>query len=228
MSLTEAREIAGTLSMTTKMPGASYGLDAFECQVGAVLAEMAGSTCADCYARRNFYGLPHVRESQRRRQESLTHPRWADAMVELITHHCLDEPWFRWHDSGDLVDVHHLERIVEVVERTHQVNHWLPTREYGIVGAFLKSGQTIPANLTVRLSAYFIDGQPNVDPWPELAGFVTSTVHSVAGAPVQVSDRRRDTVDCKAYQRADQGGGSCGSCRACWSPEVPNVSYPAH
>ncbi len=227
MSLAEARAIAGTLSYTTKMPGFSYGLDAFSCKKGSELAAMPGSTCRNCYARRNFYGLPHVRKSQQKRQGSLTHPRWVDAMVELILHHCAEEPWFRWHDSGDLVDVGHLWRIMEVVKRTPHISHWLPTREFQIVREFIHSGGLIPANLTIRLSAHFVDGAS----FPGRRGLEhlpTSTVHTEPGKPVQVSERRRDSVECRAYLRAEIGGGSCGPCRACWSRDVPNVSYPSH
>lgn len=232
MTLTEARRIAGTLSHTTKMPGYSYGLDAWQCNVGSVLAGQPGSTCSDCYARGNFYRLPHVRESQQRRTASIEHPRWVDAMVELISHHCLDDPWFRWHDSGDLMGVEHLARIVEVCERTPQIRHWLPTREYGVVAAYLSGGGELPSNLTVRLSAHWVGKRAQVP--RSLRGLPTSTVHE-AGERIRFR-RRRDSIECMAPTRKVTNGaaaiagqtGACGSCRACWSPKVKNVSYPVH
>ena len=45
-----------------------------------------------------------------RRLESLKHPQWVEAMVALIH----GEPWFRWHDSGDLQSPEHLKKIFEV------------------------------------------------------------------------------------------------------------------
>ncbi len=63
----------------------------------------------------------------------------------------------RWHDSGDLQSVEHLEKIIEVCRRTPQIQHWLPTRELAILRA---CRERIPANLTIRVSATMIDGLP--------------------------------------------------------------------
>ncbi|HYC73109.1 MAG TPA: hypothetical protein VEB66_18000, partial [Opitutaceae bacterium] len=61
MNLRSAREIIGAgptghpFGQTSKMPGRSYGLDAFACRRGSVLAADPDSICARCYARWNFY-----------------------------------------------------------------------------------------------------------------------------------------------------------------------------
>jgi hypothetical protein len=53
---------------------------------------------------------------------------------------------FRWHDSGDVQDVDHLEKIFEVCRLTPSKRHWMPTRE-----AWIKDHmQDAPANLVVR------------------------------------------------------------------------------
>lgn len=222
MTIAEAKEITGGITKTTKMPGWSYSLDAFTCKMGNKLAEMEGSTCEGCYARKGFYMMPATREAVRRRQGAIHDPRWVDAMVELVTFECEDEPYFRWHDSGDLYDADHLHRIVQVCNRTPQVRHWLPTREYYIVLEYLRSHGPIPDNLCVRLSAHYV-GLPAIVGALELAELPTSTVHLEPERPVQLK-RRRDSIECRAYTRDH----SCGSCRACWEPKVKNVSYRKH
>ena len=56
--------------------------------------------------------------------DSLDHPQWVQAMVVLID----KQPWFRWHDSGDIQSLEHLEKIFEVCRLTPETSHWLPTR----------------------------------------------------------------------------------------------------
>lgn len=146
-------------------------------------------------------------------------------MTTLIDRYCVaEQSWFRWHDSGDLRGLWHLENIVEVCWNTPNVRHWLPTREYDVVSAFLASGGTFPDNLCVRLSGHMIDQDPVLP--PELVGFPTSTVSSVSliGTGFQLVEGK-GSVECRAVEARDN---KCGSCRACWHREVRNISYPQH
>ena len=236
LKVVEAKEIAlggptKKLGEPSKMPGYTFGLSAFDCKRGAELAEIPGSVCYGCYARKNFYSMKHVRKAHQERMDRLNHPQWVDALVLLIERSTdPSDPVFRWHDSGDIVSVAHLKRIVEVAERTPWVRHWLPTHEHDMVREFLKEGNEVPQNLCIRLSADMIDEAPNFN--DGLEDLPTSSVHSAEGFPVQVSDNRKHSIECRAYTRTNpnrgRGGGYCGNCRACWDPRVKNVSYPYH
>ena len=133
------------------------------------------------------------------------------------------EKYFRWHDSGDLQSVEHLTQIVRVVERTPDVLHWLPTREYAIVRQWLKLHGHFPVNLNVRLSAHMVDG-----PVPSIEGCTASTVtkkvvdnsNSLRILGVQSDNGYR----CPAPTQ----GNECRDCRACWSRDVECVSYVKH
>jgi len=202
-----ATAIAGSLSKPSKMPGHSYGLPAEECQVGARLRVVEGSTCFFCYAFKGHYSTYRatVKPAQYKRLDAaVNHPDWVDAMVVLVSRS--GDTHFRWHDSGDLQSVDHLARIVQVCERTPEVSHWLPTREYRYVLEYLKSHGPFPENLTVRLSAHMVNKiAPN-------HGMPTSTV---------VTD---DSYTCPASRQNNE----CRDCRACWNPNVSNVAYKAH
>lgn len=219
LSVRDAEAIAGTLSKPTAMPGYSYSLDAHRCREGSRLRAIPGSVCSDCYACRGAYVMPHVPVAQQRRHNALDRPRWVDAMVVLVAHYCRPpDHYFRWHDSGDLQSVDHLRKIVAVCERTPTVKHWLPTREYDDVAAFLRGGDRSPENIVVRLSARMIDEAPDVP--SKLAHLPTSTVHTISNPlPVKGSIVCRATTD---------GRDKCGRCRACWNPKVSNVSYRRH
>lgn len=209
LSNTEARLIAIGLSAPSKMPGGAYSLPAAECPTGSKLRSVKGSVCEGCYALRGNYRFNNVQSTLYRRLDAIDDPAWPDAMVALIKAN--GDTFFRWHDSGDLQSVQHLERIVQICNATPDVKHWLPTREYGIVRAFRAAGGVFPRNLAVRLSAHMIDG-----PAPN-EGLPVSTVHTQA-------DVYPDAHHCPAREQ----GNKCRECRACWDHSVPHVSYPKH
>jgi hypothetical protein len=220
-----ARAIAGNLGHPSKMPGYSYGISAQLCQTGGKLRKVPGSVCSACYAMTDWYrSWRPLLEGHRRRLAGLKHPRWCDAMVHLIERACRPpENYFRWHDSGDLQGVWHLRNIAEVCARTPDVHHWLPTREYGMVSANLDSGNLIPSNLTVRLSAHMIDSHPVLP--ADLDGFPVSTVSTVSFRKGLQIVEGKGSVECRAVEARDN---KCGECRACWDRRVTCVNYPQH
>ena len=197
----EARKITGGLSAPSKMPGPAHNLPAWRCITGVKLQAVKGSVCAGCYAMKGRYRFKNVKEALERRQQALTDPRWVEAMVTLIT----GEPWFRWHDSGDIQSPEHLKNIFEVCKRTPAPRLWLPPREVKFLR--LMDPDVIPPNLIIRISSHMIDQGP-VTHWPW-----TSTV----------STRPEDRT-CPA---PDQGN-ECGSCRQCWSRDTANICYGKH
>ena len=197
----EARQITGGLSKPNKMPGPSINLPAWNWITGVKLQAIKGSVCAGCYAMKGRYRFKNTRQAMDRRLAALQDPRWVDAMVTLIT----GEPWFRWHDSGDIQGVQHLKNIFEVCKRTPGTRHWMPTREVKFLR--LMDPDVIPPNLIIRISSHMIDQGPVTHrPWPST-----------------VSTRPEDRT-CPA---PDQGN-ECGSCRQCWSRDTANICYGKH
>ena len=195
----EASQFTGGLSKPSKMPGPAYNLPATECKTGAKLVKVPDSVCEGCYALKGRYNFRNVRLALARRLASLKHPRWVEAMTVLIK----GEPYFRWHDSGDLQSVTHLANIMKVCKATPETSHWLPTREAGLMKVI--NPAAIPTNLTIRFSSHMINQKP-VKFWPW-----TSTVST-------------GDFTCPASKQGNQ----CGSCRNCWDREVATVSYPKH
>ena len=195
----EARKITGGLSAPNKMPGPSINLPAWNCITGLKLQAVKNSVCAGCYAMKGRYRFPNVREAMDKRLTALKDPRWVDAMVTLIS----GEPWFRWHDSGDIQSPDHLKNIFEVCNRTPQTRHWMPTREVKFLK--LMDPDVVPKNLIIRISSHMIDQGP-VKHWPWTSTVVTSG---------------------KTCPAAEQGN-ECKDCRACWDRSVNNVAYGKH
>lgn len=212
------------------MPGFSYGISATKCHTGSKLRSVPGSVCSGCYAMTDWYrSWRPLLAGHARRWDGIFHPRWVEAMIAMITQKCKDpHNWFRWHDSGDLQGVWHLEKIAAVCAATPTVQHWLPTREYEYVARFRAAGGEIPDNLTIRLSAHMIDSEPA---FPEqlrdlLADLPVSTVSSVpfVHLGVQIVEGK-GSIECRAVEARDN---KCGPCRACWDRRVTSVNYPQH
>ena len=199
----------GGLSNPSKMPCSGYSLPAPECITGSKLRVTPGTTCSVCYAHKGRFRFPKVRSAMYRRLESIVAPLWPGVMAELIRRS--GDPYFRWHDSGDLQSIDHLQRIVDVCLGTPKVRHWLPTREYQIVQRFIIDGGVIPANLNVRVSAHMVDG-----PAPAIIGFTGSIVSS--------EEPPEGVHTCPAPLQE----GKCGDCRACWDRGVDLVNYHVH
>lgn len=214
MKISTANEIVGGLSQPSKMPCFSYNLPAQSCKIGAALRKVAGSVCHNCYAMKGNYRFPVVKNALQRRLESISKPEWEDAMIALITnlYEKRKHDIFRWHDSGDLQSLEHLEKIVNVCRQTPWVKQWLPTREVGIVSQYLKKHGEFPENLTVRVSAPMVDGDiPNLG-------------EKVLYSAVHTKNPIEGAVECHAQRQNNQ----CGDCRVCWDKKVKVVSYPEH
>ena len=195
------------LSNVSKMPGSSISRDARLCHVGSKLRNIPGSTCSKCYALKGMYNMPNVREAMARREDFFHAIDFVPRMVRVLNR--LRKPEFRWFDSGDVEDERMADNILDVCEATPNKMHWIPTREKKIWRAVLRR-RPLPDNVTLRVSAAMIDGEAPV-------GFEnTSTVSGAAGNVVGHL--------CPAPTQ----DGKCGSCRACWSRDVKNVTYGQH
>ena len=198
MKVKEAIKITEGFTRTSKMPGLSYSLPAWECKTGSKLRQVKGSVCASCYALKgNYTRYPAIKAAQYRRLEAMKHPDWVQAMAAVIKR----QKWFRWHDAGDVQDQQHLQKIFEICRLTPETRHWLPTREAWIKDHLASK----PDNLVIRFSAPMVD-QAAPDSWPNSSEVVT------AGAT------------CPAAQQDNE----CRDCRNCWNPEIKVIKYGKH
>ena len=199
MKTEEAWKLVGGLSKPGKMPGWSIGIPAKECKTGSKLRAVKGSVCDDCYALKGCYVFKVVQDAQYRRLKAIYTAPWVKAMAHLINSKKPDV--FRWHDSGDVQDLDHLNKIYEVCKLTPSKRHWMPTRE-----AWVKDHlDRAPSNLVIRFSAPMID-QAAPASWPNTSTVVTAQ------------------ATCPAPSQDNQ----CKDCRNCWNSKIKNISYGQH
>lgn len=217
-TLKSAQEQAGAISSrNSKMPGSSFAISATVCKTGGKLKDIKNSTCSRCYALKLEKMRPSVHMGWMANYMKATKliasdpHKWAEACAFQINRAAIKsgEPFHRWFDSGDLQSVEMLRAIAITCVLTPDVKHWLPTREATILKEYEHHYGDLPSNLVVRLSSTMIGDKPR-------NATHTSTVHKKTDTP--------DGHICPASQQ----GNACGTCRACWSSTVPNVSYPLH
>ena len=207
------------LSNPSKMPGRAWGLPARKtCPVGDVLATIKDSVCFGCYGDdRGNYLYSNVKASQQARLERVqaalesqdAAEAWAAAMVRQIAHYSPD--WFRVHDAGDLFSADYFRLWLLVIRCVPGCRFWIPTREKATAARVLR-GQSVPRNLSLRLSAAMLGGAPPA--WPvDIAGpgLTSSTVNHNQGPQCPASGQ----------------GNACLDCRRCWS-RSGNTNYPFH
>ena len=196
------------LSKASKMPAKSWSLQAGSTCPGSIdpFTKQPLPVCAGCYAKGGTYGFKNSKRVREENREDWKRAEWVDDMVALLK----KQKYFRWFDSGDVYHPALAFKIFLVMQKTPQVQHWLPTKSYNIpkIRAVLDRMKTLD-NVSVRYSSPSIIGEFN-----EEHG---STVVSYADDPTAA-------FMCGAYER----DGKCGDCRACWDKSVKVVAYPAH
>lgn len=199
------------LSKTSKLGCLSWSLQAFETCPGSV--DTKGDVvdaCKFCYARSGMYHMPNVKRVRAENKEDWKELDWVDRMVSSLE----GETHFRWFDSGDMYSLSLAEKIYDVMVRTPDVKHWLPTRmhKFDKFKPVLYDMLRLP-NVCVRLSSDSVTGEILDSQIP------SSTIVPYSGFLV-----RNIAYECPAYKQ----DGRCGTCRACWDATVSVIAYPYH
>ena len=217
-TIKSAKEIVYNISKPSKMPGDSYGLPSSSCKTGSKLKSVEGSICFGCYAADNWewakqtgrytnYAFANVKKANQERLKAISDKLWVPAMVSIIRKR--KNTFFRWHDTGDIQSIEHLENIAKVCRATPEIKHWMPSREYDMIRKW-RTQYNQPSNLCIRSSAHMIDKFAPKDMGPSSMVFKETEPSTV--------------FECEAYKRDAE----CGDCRACWDKEVSVVAYKYH
>ena len=197
------------LSKTSKLDGIlSWSLQAIDTCPASVGADgELVPACSGCYATTGNYNYPNVKAPRIHNREDWKRDTWVDDMVKALD----DSRYFRWFDSGDMYALGLAEKILQVMQATPWVKHWLPTRmaKFDKFKPVLDAMQALD-NVSIRFSADSVDGT-----YSDAHGSVIIPDHDSAPSGVTV---------CEAYQRE----GKCSGCRACWDKSVKVIAYPAH
>lgn len=198
------------ISVTSKLDGIrSWSLQALETCPGSIASpgELVDA-CKGCYATTGNYRFANVKAPRAHNKIDWQRLEWADDMVAALD----ADRYFRWFDSGDMYTVALAEKMLEVMQRTPWVKHWLPTRmhKFPKFRAVLEAMAALP-NVSVRFSSDSVTGD------------YTKGLHGSVIIPTPADVKKGMTL-CRAYENA----GKCNGCRACYDKTVKVIAYPAH
>jgi hypothetical protein len=164
--------------------------------------------CRGCYATTGNYRFANVKKPREFNREDWQRAEWVDDMIAALD----SSRYFRWFDSGDMYAIELAEKMLQVMEATPWVKHWLPTRMH----KFAKFAKVIAAmealpNVVVRRSSDSVSGQ--VIPGATSSTIISAQDQLPSGATL-----------CRAYEH----GGTCNGCRACYDKAAPVIAYMAH
>ena len=214
MTIKDLESRIGSLSKPSKMPCHGYSLPAHACLRGSLLRPIEGSVCADCYALKNRYLFDNVQTALYKRLDALVSDteEWQVLITDLISRK-EHSGYFRWHDSGDIQSIGHLNALNDIALSLPHINFWLPTREVSMIKLWDSTKPQKADNLVIRISANMV-GQRALRP----------TLKSSTKITTSTVGRERAKFHCPALTQ----GNNCGTCRACWDQRVTNVNYKLH
>jgi len=118
--------------------------------------------CKSCYAKKNMYNFPVVKNKRIRNQQDYKRDGWVEDMVKAIG----TSKRFRWFSSGDIETPELALKIKSVIAKTPNTIHWLPTRSFKLPKIDQILRRTLPStqgtyvdyiddynNVSLRLSA---------------------------------------------------------------------------
>lgn len=66
--------------------------------------------------------------------------------------------WFRWHETGDIVNYDYFCGMVELARKFKRINFMAFTKKYDIVNRWIENNGNLPRNLTIVFSVWGIYG----------------------------------------------------------------------
>lgn len=200
------------LSNTSKLGVKSWSLQAINtCPASLGKNGELVDACKGCYATAGHYRFANARASREFNRQA-----WQqDAFVSDFIKALHKERFFRWFDSGDMYDLRLANKMLEIMQATPHVKHWLPTRMYKFkkFHAVIR-GMASLDNVVVRLSSDSVTGEL-------VQSDLTDTNSTIV--PENALSEYKGFI-CQAFYQ----DGKCLDCTACYNKDVKTVAYVGH
>lgn len=112
----------------------------------------------DCYATKGTYNYDNVNLGQWQNFKFFIDDAdgfFSQIEVELAEADSLRPwKWFRWHETGDIVNARYFEGMVDIAKKFPRINFMCFTKKYSIVNNWIDKNGKLPKNLTVVFSVW--------------------------------------------------------------------------
>lgn len=171
--------------------------------------------CDSCYAKKGFYLQEHVDKNKQDNANDWQNIDWENEMVNKLNR-LQKYKYFRWFDSGDLYSLQLGEKIKNVIQRTPDVKHWIPTRMYKDKNFkhILDQINLLP-NAIVRFSN---------DTFNDYKGYDSVVVNNIS-----ILQNSMNIFPCPFDFNTTNGFNiekkTCDQCFACWDKNTKLIAY---
>jgi len=167
--------------------------------------------CKGCYATSGTYHYANVKATRELNRQAWQEDNFVQDFIKALH----KERFFRWFDSGDVYDLRLANKMLEIMQATPHVKHWLPTRMYKFK-KFHAVIQQMAAldNVVVRLSSDSVTGGM-------VESELTDTTSTIV--PENALSEYKGFI-CQAFYQE----GRCLDCTACYDKDVKTVAYVGH
>lgn len=173
-------------------------------------ASKDSEVCEGCYAKFGNYNYSNVKEPREHNMKDWRRSSWCDDMIKELD----NDRYFRWFDSGDLMNITQALKILKVMKNTPWVKHWMPTLSYNKIPALkaiMEEMNQLP-NVVVRASS-------------KIYNVSVSDKEIQFSSKVITNENNATGYLCEAYKNKDK---NCNGCRACWDKDIKEINYYIH
>lgn len=200
------------LSNTSKLGVKSWSLQAINtCPASIGKNGELVDACKGCYATAGNYRFANVKAPREFNRQAWQQDAFVSDFIKALN----KERFFRWFDSGDMYDLRLANKMLEIMQATPHVKHWLPTRmhKFKKFHAVIREMAALD-NVVVRLSSDSVTG-----------GMVESELTDTNSTivPEDALSEYKGFI-CQAFYQ----DGKCLDCTACYDKEVKTVAYVGH
>lgn len=170
----------------------------------------AGITCrADapcqkgCYAKKGNFIYKTTKKSHLNNLEIYKQnpDDYFNQIINELNNTDITYKFFRWHASGDIVNLEYLKGIIRVAEACPQTKFLCFTKKFMLVNMYLELNPNIPENLHIVFSAWDKD-------------FKVNNPHNL---PVAYVSFKNSSKNPEIPEYAIPCIGKCYECKSCWS-----------
>ena len=174
------------------------------------LNQPAGITCrADapckkgCYACKGAFNYENVKESHRVNLNAFLSDsnKFFNDIIDYLNNGLVIYKFFRWHSSGDIVNMKYLIGMIKVAKACPMTNFLAFTKKFELVNLYLSVHQELPSNLTILFSAWDRDFK----------------VENPFNLPIAYVDFKKKEKNPKMPKIALKCDGHCSKCQGCWN-----------
>ena len=155
-----------------------------------------------CYATKGNYNYDNVKKP---RFENLNEfnqnpTKYFQEIIDFLNNGDVIYKFFRWHDSGDIVNEIYLEGMIKVAKACKQTKFLAFTKKFELINEYLNKGNKIPNNLQIMFSAWDKE-------------FKIENPYNFPVYYVYFKNKEKNPIIPKS---ASTCSGSCKECKTCW------------